>query len=179
VPALDSMAEIALSHVSQQHAPPAPRSSRTKIWDIIKAALTHQSITSDLEKVSTRRGYAPDTSALAMHRFHRHLSYSDDEDYVPPLKTFAEWEYKPVVLAGKRARAAVKYSQHKLIWVTPRPAHGRKYFVHSDTAEASWQAPPAMLPCAVLITMQLRLDNLIFKNSIGMSHHQGVMNLVI
>ena len=38
------------------------------------------------------------------------VSYSDDEDYVPPLKTFAEWEYKPVVLAGKRARAAVKYS---------------------------------------------------------------------
>ena len=38
------------------------------------------------------------------------VSYSDDEDYVPPLKTFAEWEYKPVVLEGKRARAAVKYS---------------------------------------------------------------------
>ena len=38
------------------------------------------------------------------------VSYSDDEDYVPPLKTFAEWEYKPVVLVGKRARAAVKYS---------------------------------------------------------------------
>ena len=38
------------------------------------------------------------------------VSYSDDEDYVPPLKTFAEWEYKPVVLAGKRARVAVKYS---------------------------------------------------------------------
>ena len=38
------------------------------------------------------------------------ISYSDDEDYVPPLKTFAEWEYKPVVLEGKRARAAVKYS---------------------------------------------------------------------
>jgi len=38
------------------------------------------------------------------------VSYSDDEDYVPALKTFAEWEYKPVVLVGKRARAAVKYS---------------------------------------------------------------------
>ena len=46
-----------------------------EIWDIIKAALTHQSITSDLEKVSTRRGYQPDTSALAMHRFHRHFTY--------------------------------------------------------------------------------------------------------
>lgn len=64
-------------------------------------------------------------------------------------------------------------------WVEATDDYGRKYFVHSDTAEASWQAPPAMLPCAVLITMQLRLDNLIFKNSIGMSHHQGVMNLVI
>ena len=32
------------------------------------------------------------------------VSYSDDEDYVPPLKTFAAWEYKPVVLEGERAR---------------------------------------------------------------------------